>query len=211
MEQDIDYKGYKIRIVADDNSESPDEWGNDEIFLVYDHRQFMVERAGFNPRDIWEDRVNSQYGDYWAFPVEAYIHSGVTLSLYEASLTCRFDSSVTGFVLVKSKVESMAGIEFITESMAKERAELLLETWNQYLSGEVYGFIIEKSSILYSIEKDLFDKHLLDGTTIRDLVPHFMVDHDWEEVDSCWGYYGNPEDSGLIDEAKLTIDGFTNE
>ena len=54
MEQTIDYKGYRIKIVQDDNSTSPDEWGNEDLFLVYDHRDFWVKRKGFEPRRIFE-------------------------------------------------------------------------------------------------------------------------------------------------------------
>ena len=216
MEQDIEYKGYKIRILIDDDPESPNEWGDDSTFLVYDHRQFMVKRDGFEPRDIWEyfngedASMGFLYEDYYIFPVEAYIHSGVKLSLYEADLTCRFDSSVTGFVLVKSKIESMAGIKFITESMAKKRAESLLEIWNQYLSGEIYGFIIEKPNVIYSITKKKFDRLVFEND-LANLESEFDVDHIWEEIDSCWGFYGDPEESGCIDEAKFIIDKLTKD
>ncbi len=215
MEQDIEYKGCKIRIVADDNPESPNEWGDDSAFLVYDHRQFMVKRDGFEPRDIWkyfngEDAsMGFLYEDYYAFPVEAYIHSGVKLSLYEADITCQFDSSVTGYVLVKTKVESMAGIKFITKSMAKERAEGLLEIWNQYLSGEVYGFIIEKPTIYLKItEKYLEELNGSGNIEYETILEGATTETEYKEVDSCWGYYGDPEESGLIDEAKSVIDNF---
>lgn len=213
MEQDIEYKGCKIRIVADDNPERPNEWGDDSTFLVYDHRQFMVKRDGFEPRDIWgyfngEDAsMGFLYEDYYAFPVEAYIHSGVKLSLYEADITCQFDSSVTGYVLVKTKVESMTGIKFITESMAKERAEGLLEIWNQYLSGEVYGYIITKPDVYYKISKEKFDKLVFEND-LANLESEFDIDYNWIDIDSGWGYYGDPEESGLIDEAKSVIDNF---
>lgn len=29
---------------------------------------------------------------------------------------------------------------------------------------------------------------------------------DWDNIDSCWGYYGDPEESGIIEEAKSIID-----
>jgi hypothetical protein len=33
-----------------------------------------------------------------------------------------------------------------------------------------------------------------------------ITDADGEDKDSCYGYYGSPEESGCIDEAKSTID-----
>jgi adenine specific DNA methylase Mod len=89
MEQDIDYKGYRIKIRQDDSCESPNDWGNEDLFLVYDHRQFYVERKGFGLRSIYEFLHTDEkelweghkYHNYWIFPVDAYIHSGVHISL----------------------------------------------------------------------------------------------------------------------------------
>ena len=53
MEEDIYYKGYKIKIRQDEDSESPNDWGDENLFLVYDHRQFTVKREGFNVESIY--------------------------------------------------------------------------------------------------------------------------------------------------------------
>lgn len=39
----IKYRGHEIEIFYDELCESPDDWGNDEVFLVYDHRDFRVK------------------------------------------------------------------------------------------------------------------------------------------------------------------------
>lgn len=227
MEQEIYYKGYKIKIRQDEFCESPNEWINEDLFLVYDHRQFNVERKGFEPNDIYnylelkskiessigldesqeelEDEIKGYFdynSKYWIFPVEAYIHSGVSLSLFSGTKQCRWDSSVAGYILAEKD-------SFKDEYDAIKSAESLIETWNQYLSGEVYGFITEKPTTIYSIEKSLFDKHLKEGTVIKDLEKDFMTEDEWEEIDSCWGYYGEPEKSGLMDEARSVIDNLT--
>ena len=86
-------------------------------------------------------------------------------------------------------------------------AESLISDWNMYLGGEVYGYIIEKPKTVYSITKEDFDKELLEGTTIRDLESKFSISAEWEEVDSCWGYYGDPNDT-CLSEAKNIIDNY---
>ena len=40
----IEYKGHTIEIDYDETPYSPDEWGNEDMFIVYDHRQFYVKR-----------------------------------------------------------------------------------------------------------------------------------------------------------------------
>ena len=56
MENHKDYKlksGNILRVIQDENAESPDMWENEDIFLVYDHQQFTVKREGFKPKDIF--------------------------------------------------------------------------------------------------------------------------------------------------------------
>ena len=38
--------GNILEVIQDDDAESPDIWGNTDMFLVYDHNQFSVKRKG---------------------------------------------------------------------------------------------------------------------------------------------------------------------
>src|SRR3990172_6163906 len=83
------YKGYTIKIIPDDNAESPDEWGNEDVFLVGYHRDFSVERNEIvtegqcwaiftrNPDEDEKEVVDALRKQYHVFGLEAYIHSGV--------------------------------------------------------------------------------------------------------------------------------------
>lgn len=131
----IEYRGYEIEVCYDTDASSPDDWGNDESFIVYDHRQFCVRRKGFDARDIFEhtSEVGRMFYDgYYVFPLYAYIHSGVSLSLGSGS--DKWDTSMSGFVLVKREKGCWS------KQKAEKYAEGLVESWNEYLSGEVYGY-----------------------------------------------------------------------
>ena len=143
-----EYKGYYYNIIQDEYVESPDTWENTDLFLVYDHRQFCVERDGFdidciisyiNPDGYLSFPSYIDYSNYYIFPVYAYIHSGVSLSLN--SFSCNWDTSMRGFVLVDKN-----SFKNITDDKAKEYAEDLITTWNKYLSGEVYVYEIYKET-----------------------------------------------------------------
>ena len=129
------YKNYSYLIEQDKFTENPDQW-SDDLFLVYDHRNFCIERDGFYPTEI-NDYLNGDddydFSDYWIFPIYAYIHSGVSLSLTHNG--DKWDTSMQGYMLANKK-------EFISEKQAKENVEILLKMWNTYLSGEVYNLKI---------------------------------------------------------------------
>lgn len=138
------YKGLTINIFQDDTYDSPDDWGNTDAFIVHDHRDFTIERKGFNPSEIFEalqENPNKLFDGYRVFPLYAYIHSGIALSLgrNQYPFTCRWDTSFAGFVLVKHEKG------MYTPKQARRIAEGLIETWNEYLSGNVYGFVVENS------------------------------------------------------------------
>lgn len=152
--------GYEARyIVQDSDAASPDGDKDDGSLLVHYHQDMTVSRDDIITEDDlqeWYDEKKIQQEKlYWIFEVSAYIHSGVTLYLGYRQ-PCQWDTSHVGAVLV-------AKTEARTRKKAEVLASGLIETWNQYLSGDVYGVVIER----YDMNKVSRDN-----------------------VDSCWGYYG---------------------
>ena len=186
----IEYKDCKINIYQDEHYKSPNDWQNEDIFLIYEHRQFKVKREGFDPIKIWYwldaiNRKNNNYKDsdkeeceetlenydfseYYVFPVILYSHSGLSLFLNdkEYPFNSEWDTSMRGFVLVKKD---------LFESDAKKMAKKLINTWNDCLSGNVCGYMIETP--------------------------------DGKEHGGCWSFYGdNFKENGLLNAAKSDID-----
>ncbi len=138
--KEVEYKGCSIKIYQDEDAQSPDEWSNEDLFIVYDHRDFTIERKGFDPREIFENTQETQsmmFDGYHVFVLNAYIHSGVSLSLARDRypFTDQWDVSTTGYVLVK-KQKGWS----LRRSKSYQIAQSLVDEWNQYLSGDIYGF-----------------------------------------------------------------------
>ena len=145
-----------IYITQDENPDSPDvqaslSWADDKIFLVHYHRDFWVDRPSLVSKDEIADWYHRQAGEaecdpesdlidnrYYIFPVAAYIHSGVYLSLGHSFRhdPGGWDTSHVGAVLASKH-------EFPSEEEACKAAESLIESWNTYLSGDVYGIVEE--------------------------------------------------------------------
>ena len=107
-------EGYTAKyLIRDEIVDSPDEWGNEDVFLVHYHRDFEIKRDTLitedDARNIYQGKKIPQEKDYWIFPVDAYIHSGVSLSLaggFRGRLPEgheRFDVSSVGLILVSKK------------------------------------------------------------------------------------------------------------
>jgi hypothetical protein len=207
------YKNYTITIESDDDAESPDSWDDEDIFLVYDHRQFAVSRTGFEPRDIWEcicDIKEKEYEGYYVFTVYAYIHSGVSLSLgYNGDM---WDTSSTGFILVKKDLlkGSSKNEEDLTKEEAEKYAENLIKNWNKYLSEEVYWYKIEKIIEQYLITKEDLDDITSDNGFIQraELISESEKYESYEEIDSCGNNYDDEE--AVLEKCKLIIDNILN-
>jgi predicted RNA-binding Zn-ribbon protein involved in translation (DUF1610 family) len=190
-------KGLNIKIWYEQDIMTPQEWGDNNLFLVGYHRDFSVDAPQVTwPKERWQvaehksvctscgqrnftsvketgtkcgrcgeaSRIDKTYysktgepmfdkedliaymegekvsifKDYHVFPLEAYIHSGVVLALSrEGEFPDRqWDVSQLGAVLVSKK-------EARTKAKARKLALSLIESWNDCLSGNVYGYDVE--------------------------------------------------------------------
>lgn len=199
-----------LKIYRDNNAESPDDWKNTDIFLIYDHRQFTVKRKGFDPEDIAEWYQASfrtlDYDGYYVFPVAAYIHSGIVLNLTNSLNRQGWDTSVRGFIIVNKINDDQVRV---SEEKAKEYAEGLIETWNQYLSGDVWGFRVFKKVKYYKISKDNLYEISSEGRYSIDLIQFTNIAEEiieLEEEDSCWGFYGSDiKTNGILDHVSYKL------
>jgi hypothetical protein len=162
----VEEKDRKITVkylVRDSDPQSPDEWDDGGLFLVNYHRDFWV----INDKIITKDQLASWYrGEkieqaktYWIFTLGMYSHSGVVLRLGSKDFvgdSGGWDSSMIGAVLVSKK-------DWKLSAKAEKAAECLVQTWNNYLSGDVWGYVT-----------DVFDAKTKERIEA--------------ECESCWGY-----------------------
>lgn len=169
IEREIDYKGMSIKIYYDSDADSPASWGNEDYFLCADYRHLYLKDTPLSADECRNAMLDNKafLKGYYIFPVSIYDHSGIALSL---GTSHGWDySNYCAFLCVKR----MKGWSW-AKRQAEKRASNLVDTWNEYLSGEVYGFVSE--------------------------------DEDGEQIDSCWGFYGEDGIKEAIAEAKDVID-----
>lgn len=119
--------------------------------------------------------------NYIMLPLYLYDHSGITIST--GPFSCPWDSGQIGYIYVSIKDVLK---EFNRKKMSKKLRQKVIDilnsevnSYDHYLTGSVYGYMIEPANENNEIECD----------------------------DSCWGFLGyDHKESGLLEMAKDAID-----
>jgi hypothetical protein len=80
-------------------------------------------------------------------PLYIYDHSGITMNT--TGFSCRWDSGQVGFIYAtKEKIRAEYGWKRLTKKRLQQIQDILdgeVKTYDQYLTGDVYGYTIEKN------------------------------------------------------------------
>ncbi len=128
--ENIDYKGMSIEIYYDGDAESPASWDNPDAFLCSDYRDLRVNSESISAAECREaiEAGGWTLNGFHIFPVCIHDHSGIALNL---GVTRGWDFS-NGWAFVCVKDDDASSAERIAKGVVEE--------WNMYLSGHVYGF-----------------------------------------------------------------------
>lgn len=143
-----EYKGFTIELEPDQDPISPEEWNDDGLVLLHYHRNFtMYPDSGDFPRTgqqyvEWLGRehyeLDEDEREWFVFPLESYIHSGVVLAFENRGNfpDRRWDVSRCGSIVMKRSWYKELG----TKQTPEQVAEGHLKVWNQHLEGDVWGY-----------------------------------------------------------------------
>ena len=142
---------YLIEIFPDNNPDNPREWDNLGTMICFHTRYHLGDKHGYDHKDYsgWEELEKTIVEDNNVgviLPLYLYDHSGLSIST--TPFSCVWDSGKIGFICVsKIKILEEFGGKIITKKL-KEKVEGILkgevETYNQYLQGDIYGYKISK-------------------------------------------------------------------
>jgi hypothetical protein len=162
-------KKFELEVVQDTDPESPRTWDNLGTMVCFHNRYELGDKTDYRTEDYgsWEELkegIIKNEGEVVILPLYLYDHSGITIST--SSFSCRWDSGQVGFIFVsKYKIKK----EGIDETKVEEYLKGEVETYDQYLTGDVWGYKV------YEIETcELGHEHK-------------------NEVESNWGMYGHDE------------------
>jgi len=138
----VEYKGYNIKIYLDEDPENPrTAWDNFGHMICFHSRYNLGDKHDMSLEDAKELEKSK---DVISLPLYLYDHSGLTIRTYPFS--CPWDSGKIGFVYVtKEEVRKEYSCKLVTKEIKEKVINLLrseVEEYNNYLTGEVYGYRI---------------------------------------------------------------------
>jgi hypothetical protein len=120
----------------------------------------------YNDQEQLQDWINSRE-DFVMMPLYLYDHSGITMST--SSFSCRWDSGQVGYIYCPTNtiLKEYGNTNLSTLTEVEDILNSEVKTYDQYLTGDVYGFELYKKEKCSSGHEQL------------------------EFIDSCYGFYGD--------------------
>ncbi len=171
----FEVNGKTVKIYHDEDAESPRNDDDLGVMLCW-HRRILLGDEQIRPSDFGEDlgevreKLGEERGAALILPVYIYEHGQITItareSVYAMYPDKEWDAGQVGFIYAEeAAILKEYSIESITEEMLEKVREVLegeVAVYDQYLMGDVWGFVIEDEE---GVESD-------------------------EHGDSCWGFFG---------------------
>jgi hypothetical protein len=147
--------GRTIEIHVDESPVNPRADFDNATTIVAFHRRYNLgdKNHGYNSSDFnsWDEleaRIVHDHKPTIILPLYMLDHSGLTISLND--FHDKWDSGIIGLCyLTPQKIRECYMVKRITKQI-KERAEKLIqceiETYDQYISGQVYGYVTKDAN-----------------------------------------------------------------
>jgi len=162
----------KLKILQDEDPIDPRK--NDNLgTMVCWHKRYKLGDVQLKSREAIQDLLASLTKDDVDLTLRLYDHSGITMSIgNNYPFNDVWDSMEVGIIYVKAdKIKAEYGEDKDSKEKAKKYLQCEVEEYDNYLTGNVWGFVI-------------YEEKICD-----------CCGHKSEEVlDSCWGFNGNSKE-----------------
>ena len=134
------FNGIEVEIIQDQDPINPrTEYGHIGEILCWHPRHSLGDKHDYTPSGFTAEREEMEK-EFYIFPLYLYEHTLLAISLNP--FTCPWDSGQIGWWRInKDKMRKEWGE--ISQSKAKEIAEREVQEYDQYLRGDVWGWVID--------------------------------------------------------------------
>lgn len=184
----------KIIITQDSYPENPRDNDNLGTMVCFHNRYDLgdsdhnLSSDDFNDWKELSDYLIKEKNAVVILPLYLYDHSGLSISI--GSFDCKWDSGQIGFIYISREYALQEyGGKIVTKTIKEKIIDYFkgeVETYDHYLSGNVYGYrIVEEVEYLKVPLTNFGNK----GIMILDPSNYEKITED-EQIDSCYGFYG---------------------
>ena len=146
-----EHRGLRILIYNDLEPDSPREWENLGHMICFHRKYNLGDKHDFTI-DSFREFIGYrlQADPIISLPLYLYDHSGISISTRSfigRAHHAEWDSGMVGYIYVtKEEVRKEFGVKRISPKLRAHVIEILegeVKTYDQYLTGDVYGYVIE--------------------------------------------------------------------
>lgn len=162
------YRGLTIKIYYDTDTESPREWDNLGTMVCAHSRYTLGDKQIDSAETFLMERLEEHFGDsekaekfrenhssdeclteieksHVMLPLFLYDHGGITMNT--KGFSCPWDSGQVGYIyVIREKILEEYNKKILTKKLRRRIEGYLaseVETYDDYLQGNVYGYVIE--------------------------------------------------------------------
>lgn len=142
---------YKVEIHVDEDPIDPrTDCDNDDVMVCFHKRYCLGDKHNykmddFNSWDELEAQIIKDHDPVVIKPIYMYDHSGLTIAT--TPFSCKWDSGQIGYIFISKKEAYKSHMVKRITKKIKETCEKNIESsvnvYDEYLSGESYGYIIK--------------------------------------------------------------------
>lgn len=133
--------GETVHIVRDEDAQNPrTEWENAGTMVCFHNRMTLGDKHSFSCIDDFQNFIDEEYPPV-VLPLFLMDHSG--LSIRTRAFSCPWDSGQVGWIYIDNAKFKQEFGSATRENIAKavKLLEAEVSTYNDYLGGNVWGFI----------------------------------------------------------------------
>lgn len=134
---------YTVKVAQDTNPVNPrEDWEPLSTMICFHRRYNLGDKHSFtDPEDEGLVSLLKDKNVLW-LPLYLYDHSGITMST--GSFSCPWDSGQVGIIYItKDKYRKAFSCKKVSKKKVYDLLRGEVEVYDNYLTGDVYGFIIE--------------------------------------------------------------------
>ena len=149
----IEYKGHNINIYQDDHDidGGPRDWDNLGTMTCFHRNYALGDKHEWQDADEFKEYIETTDEIAVILPLFLFDHSGISISTgsgkFRAVDSVGWDWGQVGYIYVtKEQVKKEYSVKRLSKKTLKKAEKVLeaeVEVYDQALTGEVYGFMIE--------------------------------------------------------------------